>query len=190
MNTGRASTFFPALLLVAVLVRLGDSVRLLAEGDVTDSISSACQQTEYFDVCVSTLQSRPDSQNADVKGLALISLDACIAHAEGTLAYARQLRSNATAAAGHAGDDYATRCLDDCLTQYSDALDDLTESVADAQDGAYGSVNARVSGAMTDSDSCEDGFAEQPGYSSPLTERNDFFSKLCSNALAITRLLS
>lgn len=189
MNARGASTFFSALLLVAVWVQLGDSVRLLGEeGNVTDSISSACRQTEYFDVCVSTLQSHPDSRNADEKGLALISLDACIAHAEGTLAYARQLRANA--AAGHAGDDYVTQCLDDCLTQYSDALDGLRESLADAQDGAYGSVNARVSGAMTDSDSCEEGFAERPGYSSPLTERNDYFSKLCSNALAISRLSS
>uniref|UniRef100_A0A1D1Y9C7 Putative invertase inhibitor n=1 Tax=Anthurium amnicola TaxID=1678845 RepID=A0A1D1Y9C7_9ARAE len=171
------------LLLIMAFIKLGASARLLGEANGTDLITSTCRHTEHLDVCISTLQSHRDSRSADVKGLALVSVEACIAHAEGTLSYVKQLR-------GNGGEGYAAECLDDCLTEYSDALEDLRGSVGELQRGAYDSVNAMVSGAMTDSDTCEGGFGETPGYSSPLTERNDYFSMLCSNSLAIAALLS
>lgn len=188
----------PILLLLLLLFHsmpcfgLGLSTRLLDEANDTDLITSTCRHTLYFDICMSTLKSYPDSRNADVEGLAVISLDACIAHAEETVAYVKQLMRGEASTAGPAGggDEYENQCLGDCLTEYSDALDDLSESVRQLQRGDYDSVNAMVSGAMTDSDTCEGGFGERPGYNSPLTERNSYFSKLCSNSLAITGLLS
>ncbi|MQM17971.1 hypothetical protein Taro_050954 [Colocasia esculenta] len=187
-----AQQLLPALLLLQTMscFRLGVSARLLGEANTTDLITSTCRHTDYFDICMSTLQSNPDSRNADVKGLALISLEVCIAHAEGTISYMRQLRGNASTTGRADGDKYETQCLDDCATEYDDALDDLRKSVGKQQSGDYDSVNAMVSGAMTDSDTCEGGFGERPGYTSPLTERNDYFAKLCSNSLAITGLLS
>ena len=176
---------------LALLLSLLLAVHSLSEeGEARHLISSVCRQTKYYDVCVSTLEARSESLHADTGGLVLISLDACIAHAEVTLADTKLLMDNATAAVSETEDDYLARCLEDCLTQYSDALDSLRESAEDAENGDYGSVNAKVSGAMTDSGTCEDGFGERPGYTSPLTERNDYFSKLCSNVLAMAARLS
>ncbi|XP_078444873.1 putative invertase inhibitor [Wolffia australiana] len=193
MNSTRVSAFLlSALLLLVLFSRQSDATRSPGKSvKPKDFVSSTCRHVKYFDVCVSTLQSSPESSCADKKGLVLISLNACIAHAEYTVAYAQQLMNNATAVASTGDDgDYAKQCLDDCLTQYADALDELRETVMDAMNGTYDSVNAKVSAAMTDSESCEDGFAERPGLASPLAERNAYFSKLCSNALAVAQLLS
>ncbi|KAK1308189.1 hypothetical protein QJS10_CPA09g00012 [Acorus calamus] len=86
-------------------------------------------------------------------------------------------------------DSYINQCLSDCLNEYSDAVNNLRQSSTALEEQSYMDANEFVSAAMTDSDTCEDAFGEKPGYESPLTERNDYFAKLCSNSLAIAKLL-
>ncbi|XP_064941698.1 pectinesterase inhibitor-like [Musa acuminata AAA Group] len=150
-----------------------------------DLIAATCNRTPYLDVCMSTLTSRRGSRSADLHGLAAISLDACIAHAKATLSYARGLSRHD----GIANDTYASGCLADCLEEYGEAVDDLHESAGALRRGSYDTVNVLLAGAMTNSDTCESGFGEKPGLRSPLTERNQYFGKLCSNSIAITGLL-
>ncbi|XP_009385649.2 pectinesterase inhibitor-like [Musa acuminata AAA Group] len=150
-----------------------------------DLIAATCNRTPYLDVCMSTLTSRRGSRTADLHGLAAISLDACIAHAKATLSYARSLSRHD----GIANDTYASGCLADCLEEYGEAVDDLHESAGALRRGSYDTVNVLLAGAMTNSDTCESGFGEKPGLRSPLTERNQYFGKLCSNSIAITGLL-
>ncbi|WOL06517.1 hypothetical protein Cni_G15251 [Canna indica] len=152
-----------------------------------DLIAAACNRTQYYDVCVSSLTPRVGATRGgvDLRGLAAISIGAGVAHAKATMSYARSLRKQK----GFATDAYVSGCLGDCLEEYGDAVDSLHRSTAALRRGSYEKVNELVSGAMTNSDTCEGAFADKPGLHSPLTERNEYFFKLCSNSIAITSLL-
>ncbi|XP_064975195.1 pectinesterase inhibitor-like [Musa acuminata AAA Group] len=183
MDACRPSSSLPLYLLFSFSFTF---MAALGLSDDTDAISSTCNHTLYFDVCMSTLTSRPSSRRADVYGLAAISLDVGITHAKATISYAKSLSKQK----GFAGGTYASVCIADCLEEYKEAVQSLRDSTGALRSGSYDTVNALVSGAMTNSDTCESAFGEKPGLQSPLTERNGYFFKLCSNSIAITNLLA
>lgn len=87
-----------------------------------------------------------------------------------------------------------SRCLRDCEEEFSEAIENLQDSKEALANGDCDKVDTLVSAAMSDAETCEDGFKDlqqsEDNYStSALTQRNRHFSELCSNALAITKLL-
>ncbi|KAK9131551.1 hypothetical protein Sjap_012038 [Stephania japonica] len=156
-------------------------------------VSMACNHTIYTQVCLSSLNSDPRTQSATgMQGIAEIALDLSIAYGFDAIASVDKMKSNYSAS------NYVLGCLSDCLEEYSDAISNLQDSLEALKKKSYDTVNELVSGAMTDSDTCEDGFkemaegredADQPDDMSPLTNTNHYFFQLCSNVLAITKLL-
>ncbi|EEF46197.1 putative invertase inhibitor [Ricinus communis] len=175
-------------LLMSSLVFFGTSIRShLAEDDKSsaDLISKTCSHTLYYEICVFSLKSDPRSETADVQGLADIALSVSIAYGEETLAHVTDLKSKATE------NETLSSCLGDCVQEYNDAVGDLQEAADALKVKSLENVKTLVSSAMTDSDTCEEGFKEMElGDGSPLADRSQYFSKLCSNLLAITHLLS
>ncbi|KAI9192700.1 hypothetical protein LWI28_026769 [Acer negundo] len=169
---------------------LGTSIRLADDQDhrnEEDLVSAACNRTFYVDICVSSIRSDPRSSTiSDLRGLADVALNVTFVHGMETLDYIKHLNSNSPAAS------YRSRCLRDCAEVYADAVQSLQDTVHLLRIRDFEKVNTLVSAAMTDSDTCEDGFNEVLDDAegvSPLTQRNQYFSKLCSNFLAITKLL-
>ncbi|PON36863.1 Pectinesterase inhibitor domain containing protein [Trema orientale] len=162
------------------------SSRLLSVDE--DLVSSTCKKTLYFQLCVSSLRSDPQSQTSDLRGLATIALNLSTANGVDTLSYISALKSEASYNNGSQLQSILG-CLSDCIDVYSDAIQNLQDSVPALNDKSYDTLQSLVSAAMTDSETCEDGFKEIKGSSSPLTEQNEYFSRLCSNFLAITTLL-
>ena len=152
----------------------------------TDLVSSTCNKTLYVQLCESSLRSDPRSESADPRGLAAIALDQSLAKGVDTIAHIDNLRSESASDASKA---LVISRLSDCTAAYSDALENLRDSAQALDDESYETLRSLVSAAMTDSETCEDGFMEIEGYSSPLTEQNQCFSRLCSNFLAIVTLL-
>ncbi|KAL4185477.1 hypothetical protein AMTRI_Chr10g230880 [Amborella trichopoda] len=136
-------------------------------------IEKTCKTTLYYDVCVAALNSDPSSAKADVPGLAAIALKKSLGKATDTKNYIAGL-----------GQDPA---ISDCAENYDDAVDNLNQSVGALASRAFDDVNTWVSGAMTDADSCEDGFEGKPP--NPLGQRNEDLNKLCSITLAIVKLI-
>ncbi|XP_074581111.1 pectinesterase inhibitor 28-like [Curcuma longa] len=183
----------PLLLFFAFIAASSFAVVVLSHGDAPSAasgglIASTCNRTLYYDVCVASLASRPRSRRADVQGLAAIALDVSLAHAKATVALAKNLSRSHDASAGE-GRTYAAWCLRDCVEEYKEAVDVLRLSAAALRRGAYDDVNDLVSAAMTNSDTCESAYADKPGLQSPFMERNEYFFKLCSVAIAIANLL-
>ncbi|WRX33657.1 Pectinesterase inhibitor domain - like 10 [Theobroma cacao] len=169
------------MLLIISSATLATSSRLQGK----DLVSNACSHTQFYEVCVSTLKSDPQNEKSDIRGLADIALNVSTAYGMETLSHINSLKfspGNYT--------PFASRCLSDCMEEYSDAVDNLQESAQALRTKSYTTVNTLVAAAMTDSDTCEGGFGEMPGNEPPLTQRNQYFYKLCSNFLAITTLLS
>ncbi|KAJ1418764.1 Pectinesterase inhibitor domain [Sesbania bispinosa] len=123
--------------------------------------------------------------------LAEIALNLSKTYATKTLSCVYELKSSA---ANGTNSSYTSRCLSDCEEEYSEAIDNLQDSEEALANGDYDKVDTLVSAAMSDAETCEDGFkdmlSDDNGSTSPLTERNRYFSELCSNALAITKLLA
>lgn len=153
-----------------------------------DLVSTTCSQTPFSDTCLSSLRSDSRSQNSDVKGLATIALEKSIDDATETKAHIDYLiklhNPNQT--------EYEFKCLKECMEEYSEALDNLQESYLALNTSSFDDVNSDVAAAMSDAESCENGYEEEQLLQnpSPLTERNKIFSELCSNFLAITALLA
>ncbi|CAJ1940602.1 unnamed protein product [Sphenostylis stenocarpa] len=177
------------ILLLNCFVLLGQCGRPHnTEGE--DLVTETCKHTLHFQVCISSLRSVPSSSKAsDLKVLAEIALNLSTAYAADTLSYVHELQPNSSAA----NNIYVSRCLRDCEEEFSEAIENLQDSKQALGNGDCDQVDTLVSAAMSDAQTCEDGFKDmknEDSYStSPLTERNRYFSELCSNALAITKLL-
>ncbi|KAF5205477.1 Pectinesterase inhibitor domain containing protein [Thalictrum thalictroides] len=152
---------------------------------VSDLVLTTCSHTLYCNLCLSSLQSDPRSGTADLKGLAVVALDICNAHAAHMISHVNELKSQKNTTYP----PYIFSCLNDCINEYQEATGNLEEAAQALNNNSYSSVNAFTTAAMTDSDTCEDGCSDNHEYKSPLTLKNQHFFELCSNALAITNLL-
>lgn len=75
-----------------------------------------------------------------------------------------------------------------CQDNYSDSLDNIDQAKTALTAGDKATVNIMISAALSDYDTCEDGFSELPGTASPLASYNLMLSKIASNCLAIAEL--
>ncbi|KAL5983683.1 hypothetical protein ACLOJK_017774 [Asimina triloba] len=146
-------------------------------------IQSTCSQTTYPDVCSSSLSSHSASQTVDdLAGLAVIALKQ--AHAK-----ASKIEEIIHEQLKKAKDGFVQQCLNDCVENFLDSIDQIEDAINSLDSKSYADVNTWITAAMADSESCEEGFKDKPGYTSPLTADTDTFNKLCDNALRITNLL-
>ncbi|RVW60386.1 hypothetical protein CK203_089882 [Vitis vinifera] len=123
-------------------------------------IAQVCDHAIYKDLCISSLQSVPESKDADLFELTTIALKLAAA--------------NAT----------------EIKNMFRNALDRIEDSLKALESKGYNDVNTWVTAAMADAESCEEGFLDRPGHKSPLTGRSTIFNQLCSTALTITNFLS
>ena len=149
-----------------------------------DLITRTCARTVYKELCVETIGADPDSREADLAGLASIAIK--IAMTNGSVIYSHI--SELLKATNY--QPFTQQCLNDCSEHYMDAVDQLEDSLAAIDAKGFNDVTTWVQAAMTDAESCEDGFNDEAGHPSMLTDRNTIFNQLCSNALALANLLA
>lgn len=149
----------------------------VAESLIQETCKKASQVN--YTLCITALESDPRSPTADLAGLGSISIQLALANATQTWSHIQEMLKSGRF------DSYDKARLEDCLELYSEAISNLTESLKALKDKSYLDVNVQVSAAMTDSDTCEDGFKEKAGRVSPSTEENYYLSQLGSIALAI-----
>ncbi|KAF4347915.1 hypothetical protein G4B88_027668 [Cannabis sativa] len=116
-----------------------------------DLISDTCGKALYKDVCEKTLRADPNSRGAKVDGLAKIALKAASSSAKTTQGQITSLLKTAK-------DKAVIAALKDCNENYDGANSQLNDSLKAMVNKRYADVNIWVTAAMTDGDSCEDGF--------------------------------
>ncbi|KAK7347927.1 hypothetical protein VNO80_22470 [Phaseolus coccineus] len=156
-----------------------------------DLVTATCKHTLHFEVCNSSLRSVPSSSiTSDLRVLVEIALNLSTTYAVVTLSCVHELQSNSSAAINI----YVSHFLRDCEEEFSGAIENLQDSKEALANGDCDGVDTLVFVAMSDAETCEDDFKDmssEGNYStSPLTQHNRYFSELCSNALAITKLLT
>ncbi|KAL2338832.1 hypothetical protein Fmac_013278 [Flemingia macrophylla] len=194
MASSKTFSLVLPILLMNCFALLGQCSRPHNSKEREDLVTAACKHTLHFQVCISSLRSVPGSSKAsDLKVLAEIALNLSTAYAADTLSYIYKLQSSSSSSANGSNNIRVSRCLSDCVEEYSEAIENLHDSKQALANGDCDQVDMLVSAAMSDAETCEDGFkdmqSEDSDSISPLTEHNLYFSELCSNALAITKLL-
>ncbi|KAK7353354.1 hypothetical protein VNO80_18800 [Phaseolus coccineus] len=175
-----ASAVTAVTLLSRITTRPGTS-RL--RGKPTQAISSTCSKTRFQTVCVNSLLDFPGSQAASEKDLVHISFNVTLQHFSKAL-YTSAAISYATM------DPRVRAAYDDCLELLDDSVDALARSLSTISLGAVGSANEDVltwlSAALTNQDTCAEGFADTAGpVKDQMSNNLKDLSELVSNCLAI-----
>ncbi|KAJ9159451.1 hypothetical protein P3X46_024959 [Hevea brasiliensis] len=139
----------------------------------SELITQTCDKTSYKDLCNSALGS---ANAADVHSLAKSALGAT------TLQGGEVTKKMAELMMGKAADVVQT--LTDCSQNYNVAMDKIKFATAALEAKVFNDVKVGITTAMTEAQSCEDGFKG----ASPMTADNTKFSQLCSISLSIAEL--
>lgn len=149
-----------------------------------DLITKTCSSTHYNEMCRTILQSSPNSNGADLYGLAQIVMNIASENVSNIYESINQLQN------GTSVDSFLDDCLTDCLESYQDAIDQIEDSVTALEFKAYNDVKTWVAAAMSDAATCDMGFKEKPGYESPIAQMTAVFDQICNIILTITQQLS
>lgn len=147
-----------------------------------DNIAQACEDAVNEQLCIKNLQADPASKSADLAGLATIAVKLAVANATSISESVKKMLTTSK-------DSFELKCLKDCDENYLAAIDQLQDTLAALHSKGYHDATTWIQAAMTDSETCEDCFAEKPGFKNQLTDENTNFQQLCGNALAIANVL-
>ncbi|GAV66200.1 Pectinesterase domain-containing protein/PMEI domain-containing protein [Cephalotus follicularis] len=152
----------------------------------TQAISRTCSRTRYRGLCVNSLLEFPGSLTASDKDLIHISFNMTLQHLNKAL-YSTSGISNLQM------DTRVQSAYEDCLELLEDSVDALSLSlysvspvVGSGGGGSTEDVLTWLSGALTNQDTCAEGFAELSGsVKDQMADRLKDLSELVSNCLAI-----
>ena len=159
----------------------------------TDFVRIGCSATLYPDICYTSLSGYANAIQQDPARLARIAIGVSLSKARHMAAYI----SNLSREADYGADQRTSAALHDCFSNMGDALDEIRGSlkqirqlVAPGSESfrfQMGNVQTWMSAALTDEDTCTDGFedvAEGP-MKTEVCERAGKVKKFTSNALSL-----
>ncbi|XP_048131982.1 21 kDa protein-like [Rhodamnia argentea] len=161
----------------------------------TDFIKSSCRSTHYPSLCVQCLSGYAPSIQQDPRQLARAALQVSLARAQSAATYVAQLSrlQGITPRESQAVQD-CVQNVGDSVSRLSRSIDELGQmgggqgAAGEAFDWHMSNVQTWVSGALTDENTCFDGFA-RPGMDgkakSAVRGRLVEVAQVVSNALAL-----
>ncbi|KAL1350986.1 hypothetical protein HN51_014954 [Arachis hypogaea] len=152
-----------ALLLLFLSSFLASSGQMvLAKGNKNGYVREACSVTRYQDLCVHSLAQFSNTAGTSPSKWARAGVSVTIGEVKKVRAYLAQLKRNG----GFIGRNRAA--LSDCAEVFDDALDELHRSLDVLRklskttfSTQMGDLNTWISAALTDEDTCLDGFSFQ-----------------------------
>ncbi|KAL7090515.1 hypothetical protein ACP275_12G045800 [Erythranthe tilingii] len=148
----------------------------------SDLIQQTCKNTQYYELCVSSLKSDSSSSKADsAKGLALIMVRVGMANASATNSY---LSSKMPSVANGSS---MKKAMKECSEKYASANDALVNSYQDLSAEMYDYAYMHVMAASDYPNACRNAFKRYPGliYPAGIALREDGFKHICDVVLGI-----
>lgn len=146
-----------------------------------DLIEKTCKRTPHYDLCVSSLESNPESSYSDLKGLAHIMVNIVLSKATDTLDFIRALLKQEP-------NTELEKSLAYCAELYIPVVKYSLPQAIDALTGGYfGFANYGILDAAKQTQACEKNFSGS--NKSPLAERNSLLHDLSEVAAAIINIL-
>lgn len=159
-----------------------------------DFIRTSCGTTLYPDLCYTSLSRYANAIQQKPARLAKVAISVSLAKAQRMAAYV----SNISRQADYGADHRAAAALHDCFTNFGDAVDEIRGSLKQMRQLGSGAgaesfrfqmsnVQTWMSAALTDEDTCTDGFEDVSDGSvkTDVCERVAKAKKFTSNALAL-----
>lgn len=157
----------------------------------TQAISKACSRTRYPTLCVNSLLDFPDSLDADEHDLVHISFNITLQRLNKALYSSSEISPLQMDLRVRSAYDACLELLDDSVDALSRSLQSIapSSSSSDGRPQRIGSsqdVITWLSAALTNQDTCTDGFAELTGaVKDQMTDKLHNLSELVSNCLAL-----
>lgn len=189
-----------SLLFATLLLHLQSFAAVASHGPAsqsnsTDYIRSSCVATLYPEICFTSLSRYASAVQQNPARLARAAIGVSLSRARRMTAYV----SNLSRQADYGSDHRAAAALHDCFSNFGDAVDEIRGSLKQMRQlGAAGSsaeafrfqmsnVQTWMSAALTDEETCTDGFEDVPAgpMKSEVCERAADVKKFTSNALAL-----
>ncbi|KAK9914061.1 hypothetical protein M0R45_037859 [Rubus argutus] len=179
------------LLLVVALLAL--TVNSASTTTASNFIKTSCSSTTYPDLCIQSLSSYASSIQQNPRQLTQTALSVSLTRAQ----YAKSFVTKLTKFKGLSHKEY--EAIDDCLEEMSDSVDRLSQSADElnkmgksskGQDFLWhmSNVETWVSAALTDDNTCLDGFSEKAmdgKIKASIRAQVLNVAKVTSNALAL-----
>ncbi|KAI3471216.1 hypothetical protein Pfo_027879 [Paulownia fortunei] len=150
----------------------------------SQAMSRACSRTRYPTLCVNSLLDFPGAVTASDKDLVHISVNMTLQKIGRALYFASEITNLDM-------DPHVRSAYEDCLELLDDSVDLLSRSLTSVVPGGEPSGSTQdvltwLSAALTNQDTCTEGFDELNGYvKSQMSDRLKDLSELVSNCLAI-----
>ncbi|XVE91985.1 hypothetical protein REPUB_Repub01dG0058100 [Reevesia pubescens] len=169
-----------------------DTSNSVASNDA-DFIRTSCSSTLYPDVCYTSLSRYANAIQQDPARLARTAIGVTLSKARHMAAYV----FNLTREADYGADPRASAALRDCFSNMGDAVDEIHGSwkqmrqLVDPGSESFrfqmGNVQTWMSAALTDEDTCTDGFEDvaEGAMKTEVFKRAANMKKFTSNALAL-----
>ncbi|KAK6147590.1 hypothetical protein DH2020_018502 [Rehmannia glutinosa] len=175
-----------SLLILLLLPLL--STTLAAKAPKHDLVRKSCVHASYPDICLRTLSSYGGAASTP-RDLAQVAVRVSLAHVRRASDFLADLKAGGRREQG---------ALRDCVEQMGDSVDDLSKTLAALQHLRRGddfrwqmsNVETWVSAALTNEDTCLDGFKEIDGkVRSDVRRKITNVARVTSNALYLINLL-
>ncbi|XP_016508511.1 21 kDa protein-like [Nicotiana tabacum] len=191
-------SFFYFILITSALICSATATRNLAkksEINTSEFITNSCGTTLYTKLCIETLSPYSNSIQTNPKELANAALTVSLKGAKSTTNKISKMSKEQDLGPAE------THALTDCVENMEDSVDELQKSLLEMKnlngpdfEEKMGNVMTWVSAALTDEDTCMDGFDGNGNMNEKVkaTIRNYIVNvaQLTSNALALTKNLS
>ncbi|KAL5541495.1 hypothetical protein UlMin_009205 [Ulmus minor] len=144
-------------------------------------IEETCKKTPHYELCLSSLESNPESKNSDILGLAHIMINNVLANATDALDLIRNLLKQAP-------DPQEERSLAYCAELFIPVVKySLPQAIEALIGGHFGFASYGVSDAAKETDACKKSFSGS--NQSPLIDRVNVLHELIDVAEAIISVL-
>ncbi|TYH86318.1 hypothetical protein ES332_D01G033900v1 [Gossypium tomentosum] len=167
------------LLFSLILGFLATQAISISNKKTMDLIEQTCRQSGFFALCNSTLRSDPRSSNANLEGLAKISVEIVIDKANATLNFIVDLFKNVS-------DPILYRSYGTCIDSYGASVQRLLpEAIAALGSKDYATSRHDVATVATNVNACDEQFPEK----TPFSDRNRLVHDLSLMSAGIIELL-
>jgi pectinesterase inhibitor-like protein len=182
------------LILLAIFLSFSTNTSQIvyAKRNYSNNVKEACSVTRYKNLCIHTLSQFSNSAGRTPSKWARAGVSVTIGEVKNVQAYLTKLKRNGNLKGRN------KVALSDCIETFSYALDDLHKSLGVLRklnkhtfSTQMGDLNTWISAALTDEDTCLDGFEGKSGKQIKLLQNKVHnVSYLTSNALALVNKLA
>lgn len=179
----------PSFLLLILLASTNDLWRVVSHRE-DGGVREACSVTRYQDLCIHSLASFSKTAKRSPYLWARAAVSVTITETKSAIVYLARMRQ------GHMH-DRARMALEDCMECFYDAIDELHESLSELRDlesetfeHQMENVQTWMSAALTNEDTCLDGFREKGRRVKAFVARVANVTFFTSNALAMVNKLA